>query len=651
MEDFMNNGYLKVCSATPTVKVANPIYNTEQILDMIEECHKEGNKVIVFPEFCITGYTCGDLFLQDVLLEEAMRQVGVLAEKTKSYDMVIVVGLPMMKQSRLYNVAAVIFEGKVLGFVPKTYIPNYSEFYEARHFSVGNETIDYVTVDFQEEPIPFGSKLLFECENRKDFILGVEICEDVWVTIPPSNYHARAGATVIANLSASDEVTGKDVYRKQLIGMQSAKLVCGYIYSTAGEGESTTDFVFSGHNLICENGMLLAEAERFKNGYISTEIDLEHLNNERRRMGTFLIDHHMRKDYHYVPFKFKNVANVELTRYVEKHPFVPNGKSERDKRCNDIFTIQAMGLKTRLLHAHCKSAVIGISGGLDSTLALLVVAKAFDMLDIPRENIICVTMPCFGTTDRTYDNAVNLTKLLGATLREIPIHDATTLHLESIGHDLVTHDVTFENAQARMRTLVLMNVANLTGSLVIGTGDLSELALGWATYNGDHMSSYGINSSVPKTLVRYLVEYYADTTDDRELGKVLHDVLDTPVSPELLPPKDGEIAQKTEDIVGPYELHDFFLYNILRLGYRPSKIFLLAKTAFKGQYDDAVILKWLRNFYRRFFSQQFKRSCLPDGPKVGSVAVSPRGDLKMPSDASVEIWMKELDELEAQYEF
>jgi len=642
----MNNGYLKVSAATPEVKVANPVYNAEQIIKLIMICEKEGSKIVVFPELCITGYTCGDLFLQDALLDEAMNQVGVIANKTKDYDMVIVVGLPMTKQSRIYNVAAVIFRGKVIGFVPKTYLPNYSEFYEARHFTSGKDILDYVKVDFQEEEIPFGPNLLFECENVRNLTIAAEICEDVWVAIPPSSYHAKAGATVIANLSASNESTGKSEYRSNLIGMQSAKLICGYIYASAGEGESTADLVFSGHNMIFENGNMLNELPRFRSGQITTEIDLERLSNERRRIGTYEIPENLRAEYKRIPFRFEKKETVNLTRYIDKYPFVPDRKYQRDQRCEEIFMIQAMGLKKQMVHTNCEKVILGISGGLDSTLALLVVTKTFDMLGISRENIIAVTMPCFGTTDRTYENAVNLTKRLGTTLREIPIHDAVTLHLESIGHDLATHDVTYENGQARMRTLVLMNVASKENGMVVGTGDMSELALGWATYNGDQMSMYGINASVPKTLVRYLVEYYEDTHEDKELRSILNSILYTPISPELLPLKDVEVAQKIEDIVGPYELHDFYLYNILRHGYRPSKVFLLAKNAFKNEYGEEVILKWLKNFYRRFFSQEFKRSCLPDGPKVGSIAISPRGDLRMPSDASCELWLKEVEELE-----
>lgn len=645
----MKNGFLKVCAATSDIQVANPKFNSQQILEIIRTQSSKEVKLIVFPELCLSGYTCGDLFLQDILLEESVSQLLWIAKESKDCDSIITIGMPMRKDGKLYNVAAVLFHGKVIGVVPKTHLPNYSEFYEARHFAKGNKIVDYIYLDGQEEAIPFGTQLLFRCSNMKDFILGVEICEDVWVTIPPSSYHVQMGATVIANLSASNETTGKESYRSKLITGHSGTLVAAYVYASAGEGESTTDLVYSGHNFIAENGAIIKESKRFTNEQIVSEIDLQRLQNERRRISTYLIEEDLREEYVFVDFAFDHVKEVKLTRTIGKTPFVPGNHLNREKRCEEILMIQAMGLKKRLVHTHSKSAVIGISGGLDSTLALIVTAIAFDKAGLDRKNIICVTMPCFGTTDRTYANAVALSKALGTTLKEIPINDAVKLHLQSIGHDLETHDVTYENGQARMRTLILMNVANMVDGLVIGTGDMSELALGWATYNGDHMSMYGVNASVPKTLVRYLVKYYADTAEDEKLGELLYDVLDTPVSPELLPPKDGDIAQVTEDIVGPYELHDFFLYYCLRFGYMPSKIFFLAREAFKDVYDDNTIYKWLNNFYRRFFSQQFKRSCLPDGPKVGSVAVSPRGDLRMPSDASVEIWMDNLKTLEEQY--
>ena len=633
----MRDGFVKVCAATPKIKVADCKYNGMEIKKIIQNCEDRGVKLVVFPELCITGYTCSDLFLQDTLLREAYETLEDIKEDTKNKDVLVVVGLPITMENKLYNVAAVLHSGKILGMVPKTNIPNYSEFYEARHFCKGNETVKYIN------GIPVGKKLLFQCENLPSFVLGLELCEDVWVPIPPSNNHALAGATVIANVSASDEVTGKDMYRRELIKGQSGRLVCAYVYADAGEGESSTDLVFAAHNLIAENGSIIKESKRFENENIIGEIDLGRLVSERRRMSTFAVDLE-ETSYTKVLFTWE-LSDTELTRFYQATPFVPSNKEDRNRRCQEILNIQAMGLKKRLEHTNCKCSVLGISGGLDSTLALLVTVRAFDMLSIPRENILSVTMPCFGTTDRTYQNAITLAKKLGTTLKEIQIKDAVEIHYRDIGQDINTHDITFENGQARERTQVLMDIANKYNGLVIGTGDMSELALGWATYNGDHMSMYGVNSSVPKTLVRYLVLYYAETVEDNELKDVLFDILDTPVSPELLPPKDGKIAQKTEDIVGPYELHDFFLYYCMRFGYEPKKVYRLAKHAFTNQYTDATIYKWLCIFYRRFFSQQFKRSCLPDGPKVGSVALSPRGDLRMPSDASVNAWMRQLEEI------
>lgn len=642
----MKYGFVKVAAATPEIKVADCIYNREQIVGMIKECEEEKAKLVVFPELCITGYTCGDLFLQETLLATALEQLQRIKESTKELEITVVVGLPMMKNHKLYNVAAVIQKGKILGIVPKSHIPNYSEFYEARYFQPASEENEQITVVGEE--VPFGTKLLFQCKEYPLFSLAVEICEDLWVPIPPSSRHALAGAMIIANPSASDETTGKDMYRKDLVKNQSARLVSGYIYASAGAGESTTDVVYSGHSMICENGSLLGESTRFlMKGHVTyTEVDVRRLEAERRRMMTY--QQEKMTGYQVILFSLspESVKEVtKLTRYVERSPFVPSVRSDRERRCDEILTIQAAGLAKRLLHTHCKTAVLGISGGLDSTLALLVTVKAFDMVGLDHKNIVAVTMPCFGTTDRTYGNAVNLTKRLGATLREIRINEAVLIHLRDIGHDVDNHDVTYENAQARERTQILMNIANQMGGMVIGTGDMSELALGWATYNGDHMSMYGVNCSVPKTLVRYLVEYYALTCEEEDLKEILLDVLDTPVSPELLPPKDGEISQKTEDLVGPYELHDFFLYYIMRFGCSPRKIYYLATYAFGEAYSKEVILKWLKVFYRRFFSQQFKRSCLPDGPKVGSVALSPRGDLRMPSDAVARIWLEELETL------
>ena len=541
---------------------------------------------------------------------------------------------------KLYNVAAAVSNGELLGLVPKKYLPNYAEFYEARHFTPGKEDVEWVTFDGQE--VPFGMHQQFHCAEIPGLIVAAEICEDLWVPNPPSVAAAMAGATVIVNLSASNENTGKSLYRTALVQNQSARLICGYIYASAGEGESTTDLVFSGHNLIVENGTVLKQSQRFKNEMIYSELDIHKLRSERRRMTTYQVD----GSYEYTDIEVHlKKTETELTRYVDPNPFVPSDKSDRERRCEEILTIQALGLKKRMAHTGCKSVVVGISGGLDSTLALLVMAKAVDMLGLPRTSILSVTMPCFGTTDRTYNNACELTRKLGATLKEVNIQEAVKKHFVDIGQDPDRHDVTYENCQARERTQVLMDLANQSGGMVVGTGDLSELALGWATYNGDHMSMYAVNTSIPKTLVRHLVKYYADTCGDPQLERVLVDVLDTPVSPELLPPENGTISQKTEDLVGPYELHDFFLYHMMRYGEEPEKVYRLAKYAFQGVYSDEVILKWLRTFYWRFFTQQFKRSCLPDGPKVGSVAVSPRGDLRMPSDASIQIWKEQLDHL------
>lgn len=637
----MDYGFIKVAAATPKIKVADVDYNTELICNQIDEVAKNGAKVLVFPELCLTGYTCSDLFWQSLMLEKVKEKTIEIARYSKDYDMLIMIGIPYEHNGKLYNVGVVLHKGKILGMVTKKHLPNYSEFYEARHFTKGFEKV--VTVDFAGQKVPMGMNILFKCENRPDMVIGVEICEDLWVPNPPSIRHTMAGATIIANLSASDEVTGKSIYRRDLVAGQSARLICGYIYADAGEGESSTDLVYSAHNMIAENGRMLAEAKRFINQTVYGDIDLDRIKNERRKMTTY--DSKDEEDYTVVTFEM-NMDNNELSTKINNMPFVPGDIAKRNERCEEILTIQAMGLKKRLEHTNAKSAVIGISGGLDSTLALLVTVRAFDMLGRDRKGIVAVTMPGFGTTDRTYDNALKMIEKLGTTFIEINISDAANEHFKAIGHDSSIHDVTYENVQARQRTLYLMNLANQYNGFVVGTGDLSELALGWATYNGDHMSMYGVNASIPKTLVRHLVRYYADTCEDIELNKVLMDVLDTPVSPELLPPQDnGEIAQKTEDLVGPYELHDFFMYYMLRLGYTPKKIYYLARNAFEGIYDDETILKWLKTFYRRFFAQQFKRSCLPDGPKVGTVAVSPRGDLRMPSDACATIWLKELEEI------
>ena len=632
----MKDGFIKVAAATPKIKVADPAYNTEEILKIIDETEKNGASILVFSELTISGYTCGDLFLQQPLLTECKNQLLRIVKATENKSMLVVVGCPIVIKQKLYNCAVVISDGSILGIVPKTHLPNYSEFYELRHFTSGEgleedlwfgEEFGYVNVAVNQ---------LFKCKEIPELVVACEICEDLWVPLPPSTYHAMAGATVICNPSASVETTTKESYRRSLVSNQSARLLAAYIYADAGEGESTQDVVYSGHHLICENGSVLAEAKRFTNEIIYADIDVQKLAAERRKMTSF--PGGQTDDYFEQEFSLE-VKENKITRTFPKAPFVPDNQDERDKRCDEILSLQSMGLKKRLEHTNCKHAVVGISGGLDSTLAVLVTARAFDLLDIPRENLICVTMPCFGTTDRTYQNAVSLIKELGATLKEVRIEKAVRQHFADIGHDENNHDVTYENSQARERTQILMDMANQYNGMVIGTGDMSELALGWATYNGDHMSMYAVNCSVPKTLVRYLVLYYAETTDNKKLSEVLMDVLDTPVSPELLPPVDGVISQKTEDLVGPYELHDFFLYYMLRFGFPKAKLYRMAKLTFDGVYDDETIKKWLDKIYWRFFSQQFKRSCLPDGPKVGSVAVSPRGDLRMPSDASPTAWL------------
>lgn len=632
----MKDGFIKVAAATPKIKVADPAYNTEEILKIIDETEKNGASILVFSELTISGYTCGDLFLQQPLLTECKNQLLRIVKATENKSMLVVVGCPIVIKQKLYNCAVVISDGSILGIVPKTHLPNYSEFYELRHFTSGEgleedlwfgEEFGYVNVAVNQ---------LFKCKEIPELVVACEICEDLWVPLPPSTYHAMAGATVICNPSASVETTTKESYRRSLVSNQSARLLAAYIYADAGEGESTQDVVYSGHHLICENGSVLAEAKRFTNEIIYADIDVQKLAAERRKMTSF--PGGQTNDYFEQEFSLE-VKENKITRTFPKAPFVPDNQDERDKRCDEILSLQSMGLKKRLEHTNCKHAVVGISGGLDSTLAVLVTARAFDLLDIPRENLICVTMPCFGTTDRTYQNAVSLIKELGATLKEVRIEKAVRQHFADIGHDENNHDVTYENSQARERTQILMDMANQYNGMVIGTGDMSELALGWATYNGDHMSMYAVNCSVPKTLVRYLVLYYAETTENKKLSEVLMDVLDTPVSPELLPPVDGVISQKTEDLVGPYELHDFFLYYMLRFGFPKAKLYRMAKLTFDGVYDDETIKKWLDKFYWRFFSQQFKRSCLPDGPKVGSVAVSPRGDLRMPSDASPTAWL------------
>ena len=608
------------------------------------DASENGAKVIVFPELCITGYTCQDLFLQGKLLDKALEGLDRIIDATNGIDALVFVGTPLEVDGKLYNTAAAIFAGHILAFIPKKNLPNYAEYYEARHFYPGFS--DPVCIGYKGQDVVIGQNVIFTTPAVKGLQIACEICEDLWVADTPSTRHAMNGANLIVNLSAGNEIIGKAEYRRMLVKATSARLVCGYVYCDAGDGESTQDLVFPGHNLIAENGTLLSESKCFKANTIYADIDVERLRTERRRITTFNVNDPSQvidnNNYAKITFDIEQ-KETRLDRQFYRFPFVPADDKERNERCEHILSIQSEGLKKRLLHTGAKKAVIGLSGGLDSTLALLVMAKAFDLCGLDRSGIIAVTMPCFGTTDRTYNNALTLAKTLNTTLREINIEKAVRVHFEDIGHDENDLSVTYENCQARERTQVLMDIANKEGGLVIGTGDMSELALGWATYNGDHMSMYGVNAGVPKTLVRHLVKYYADTCKNNALSEALLDVLNTPVSPELLPPKDGDISQKTEDLVGPYELHDFFLYYMLRCGFAPSKVYRVAKQAFEGVYDEETILKWLKTFYRRFFTQQFKRSCLPDGPKVGAVALSPRGDLRMPSDAVSKLWLDELE--------
>ena len=637
----MQDGFVKIAAATPDLRVADCAYNASEIVKQAKQAAAKGAHLVVFPELCLTGYTCGDLFLQRTLLDGALAALDTVRRETAELNAAVVVGLPLVQQGKLFNVAAVLCGGKIEGVVPKQFIPNYSEFYEARHF-VSGAGVPFQTISLLGQDTLFagGEPLLFQCADMPEFTLGVEICEDLWVANPPSTRLAQAGATVIVNLSASDEIIGKASYRRDLVRQQSARLLCAYLYADAGFGESTQDLVFAGHDLIAENGALLAESRLFDRGVIYADIDVQRLTHERRRMNTFVTE----QNPAVAALPVHPGANDLTDRTFPRTPFVPASKALRDERCEEILSLQATGLATRLRHTHAKTAVVGLSGGLDSTLALIVLVHAFDMLGLDRKGILAVTMPCFGTTARTKGNAEKLADAYGVTLQTVDIKAAVDQHFSDIGQSKDDLSVTFENGQARMRTLVLMNLANKTGGMVVGTGDLSELALGWATYNGDHMSMYGVNASIPKTLVRYLVAYEADRTMG-ELSDVLYDVLDTPVSPELLPPKDGEISQKTEDLVGPYELHDFFLYYMLRFGYPPRKIYRIARKTFAGVYDDATIKKWLVTFVRRFFTQQFKRSCLPDGPKVGTVTLSPRGDWRMPSDACAALWLSEAERL------
>ena len=636
----MKDGFVSVACGTPKLRLADCNYNAEQTFTLMRKAEKAGAKVLVLPELGLTGYSCGDLFYQDTLLRASEEALSTVLAATRNLEVVTAVGMPLRVNNKLYNCAVIIQKGTILGVVPKTHLPNYGEFYEKREFATAPE--ENGTVTLLGKSVPFGNKLVFRCANMPDLALGFEVCEDMWAPCSPAVDLTAAGATVIGNLSASNDIIGKDSYRRQLVTMQSAKLLCGYVYTSAGEGESSSDVVFGAHQMIAENGTMLAE-RRFDGGLLVSEVDVQKLCYERRRTQMF----DKTPAVWEVPFSL-TLSETKLTRYVAPQPFVPEGKEDRDARCREILLIASLGLKQRLEHTGAKTAVVGLSGGLDSTLAVLITGLAMKMLDRPMTDIVAVTMPCFGTTDRTKNNAVILAERMGATLKTVDISASVRSHFKDIGHDMEDHSVTFENGQARERTQVLMDIANQTGGLVIGSGDLSELALGWCTYNGDHMSMYGVNCSIPKTLVRHLVGYLArdNAEKDQELHDVLEDILDTPVSPELLPAVQGKISQKTEDLVGPYELHDFFLYYMLRWGFSPAKIYRLAVYALGKQYSRGVILKWLKTFYRRFFTQQFKRNCVPDGPKIGSVAMSPRGDWRMPSDAKMNLWQAELDTLE-----
>ncbi len=707
----MRDGFIKAAAVTPRVRVADVDYNTEHIIADIAEASRQGAKLIVFPELSISGYSCRDVFFNDLLLDKCKEALFKIASASTEVDALICVGLPMSYGGKLYNTAAILNRGRILGLVPKLNIPNYGEFYETRQFTQGfikpvmlklksayadakgcksclnsNDALtsdvaerttaqDIESLKIREAVVPFGAGLIFQCSSMPLLKVGVEICEDLWVPIPPSTNLALSGAYVIANLSASNEITGKSSYRRELVAEQSGRTYTAYIYANASWEESTQDVVFSGHSIIAEAGTVLAESKLFSTGIITTELDLKLINSRREHMSTYpAADKSCAADAftldkgaygetsmcggteaynggnsgcspYLINFDLE-FSDTSISRFIDPHPFVPSDNAKRERRCEEILDIQTYGLMKRIKHTGSKAAVIGISGGLDSTLALIVAVRAFDKLGLSRDGIIGVTMPGFGTTDRTYDNAVSLIKELGISFKEINISDAVRLHFDQIGHDESVHDTTYENVQARMRTLLLMNIANQAGGLVVGTGDMSELALGWATYNGDHMSMYGVNAGVPKTLVRYLVAYYADYCGMEKVKDILYDVLDTPVSPELLPPEsDGSIAQKTEDLVGPYELHDFFLYHFMRNNSSPARILRLALIAFGESYSRETILKWEKNFFRRFFSQQFKRSCLPDGPKVGTVCLSPRGDWRMASDTSSALWLKELEKL------
>ena len=651
----MAYGFIKAACVSPRMKVADCVFNAQEIVTEAERCAKNGASVIVFPELSITGYTCGDLFFQQSLLQTAQNQLCEIIKKTSALNALIFVGLPFARTEGIYNCAAAISSGRLLALYAKSYLPNYGEFYERRQFTPFQQNMETQFINFAGfENVPFGTDILLQEENNPSLTIACEICEDLWVPVPPSSRHVLAGATLIANLSAGNEIIGKAEYRRSLVKGQSARSICAYLYANAGKDESTQDMVFAGHNMIVENGSLLAESPLFSNQTVYADLDLERICQERRRTTSFGFSANnnlFNDDYTQVLFNLSDsevtglAAGAEtdsFTRYVDPHPFVPNDKEKRSQRCLEVITLQYQGLAKRLRYINCQSAVIGLSGGLDSTLALLIICRAFDSVGLSREKITAITMPCFGTTDRTYNNACALARECGVTLKEVRIADSVRQHFKDIGQDEEVHDITYENGQARERTQVLMDYANKTNGIVIGTGDLSELALGWCTYNGDHMSMYGVNSSIPKTLVRYLVQWFADENN----SDILRDILDTPVSPELLPPSQGQISQVTEDLVGPYELHDFFLYYLLRFAFSPSKIFFLAQHSdLAKSYSREVILKWLKTFYRRFFSQQFKRSCMPDGAKVGTINLSPRGDWRMPSDAMASLWMQEIESL------
>ena len=634
----MRDGFIKVAAASPSLKVGNPSFNKDRIIKLMNEAEAKGVKILVFPELSITGYTAGDLFFQSALLESATEALLEIAEASAALDVLSFVGYPLRYNGKLYNTAAAVKGGRILAFVAKRNLPNYSEFYEERWFTPSPK--ENLVLESEDGDILFGSRIIFSASFPSSLKIAAEICEDLWVPDPPSTHHAAAGATVLVNLSASDEIIGKSEYRRALVSGQAARTVSAYIYADASEGESTTDMVFTGSNVISENGTILASVEYSCDSLLITEVDTDRLERERAARNTYMTEE---DGYDYIDIEFDEEETL-LTRPIDPHPFVPSDEGRRRERCEKILTLQALGLKRRLSHTKSRKVVVGLSGGLDSTLALLVAVRAFDMLALDRKGIVAITMPCFGTTGRTKSNAEKLALTEGVDFRTIDIGESVKSHFRDIGQSMDDLSVTFENGQARERTQVLMDVANKEGALVIGTGDLSELALGWATYNGDHMSMYGVNGGVPKTLVRHLVRYVADTTSIKEEAEVLLDILATPVSPELLPARNGEISQVTEDLVGPYELHDFFLYNMVRLSFSPGKIFRLASIAFSGIYDCETIYKWERTFIKRFFQQQFKRSCLPDGPKVGTITLSPRSDWRMPSDGDSEIWLKALDE-------